>query len=78
MKVKLKKQGSALLADVDAACGAVYFWDHEQPTPSVQIASDFAAFVELLRPFDPDSIKLMPGQVMSAWIDPDFLKSVGQ
>jgi hypothetical protein len=63
---------------VDAACGTVYFWDHEQPIPPVQMASDFAAFVELLEPFDPGSIKLKPGQVKSAWIDPDFLKSLGR
>lgn len=62
---------------VDAASGAVYFWDHEQPTPPVQIASDFAAFVEMLEPFDPGSIKLRPGQVKRVWIDPDFLKSLG-
>lgn len=61
---------------IDAASGAVYFWDHEQPTPPVQMASDFAAFVEMLEPFDPSSIKLKPGQVKSAWIDPDFLKSL--
>jgi hypothetical protein len=63
---------------VDAASGAVYFWDHEQPEAPVQMASDFAAFAEMLEPFDPGSIKLRPGQVKSAWIDPDFLKSLGQ
>ena len=63
---------------VDAASGAVYFWDHEQPTPPVPTASDFAAFTELLEPFDQGAIKLRPGQVKSVWIDPDFLKSLGQ
>ena len=63
---------------VDGATGAVYFWDHEQPTPPVQMASDFAAFMEMLEPFDPGSIKLKPGQVKTAWIDPDFLKSLGR
>lgn len=64
---------------IDAAVGAVYFWDHELPTPPVQLAPDFAAFIqEVLEPFDPGSIKLKPGQVISAWIDPDFLKSLKQ
>src|SRR5579862_7262050 len=63
---------------IDTASGAVYFWDHEQPTPPIQLASDFAAFMEMLEPFDPSSIKLQPDQVKSAWIDPDFLKSLDQ
>lgn len=63
---------------VDTASGAVYFWDHEQPTPPVRMASDFTSFMEMLEPFDPSSIQLKPGQVKSAWIDPDFLKSLNQ
>lgn len=63
---------------IDAASGAVYFWDHEQPTPLVRMAPDFAAFIEKLEPFDPSSIRLKPGQVKSAWIDPDFLKNLEQ
>jgi hypothetical protein len=42
------------------------------------MASDFSAFMEMLEPFDPGSIKLRPGQAKSVWIDPDFLKSLGQ
>ncbi len=63
---------------IDALSGSVYFWDHEQPVPPVQMASDFAAFIEMLEPFDPGSIRLKPGQVKSAWIDPDFLKKFKQ
>jgi hypothetical protein len=61
-----------------AAEGAVFFWDHEQPEPPTLLASDFASFLNMLEPFDPASIKLRPGQVKRAWIDPDFLKSLGQ
>lgn len=63
---------------IDAASGTVYFWDHEQPDPLIQIASDFTAFLEMLEPFDLSLVKLKPDQVESAWIDPDFLKSLGQ
>jgi len=63
---------------LDAQSGEVYFWDHEQPSKPVQIAPDFDAFLNLLEPFDPSSIQLKPGQVQSAWIDPEFLKSLGQ
>ncbi len=63
---------------IDVASRAVYFWDHEQPIPPVRIASDFAAFIEMLEPFDPGSVELKPGQVISAWIDPEFRKSLDQ
>jgi len=53
--------------------GAVFFWDHELPEQSYKVANDFAAFLELLQPFDPSSVELAPGQVRSAWINPDFL-----
>ncbi len=52
--------------------GAVFFWDHEQDEHGVLIADNFDDFLALLQPFDPSSIKLGPGQVISAWIDPDF------
>lgn len=57
--------------------GGVFFWDHEQPEKPVQLARDFRSFLELLEPFDINSIELKQGQVMKAWIDPDFLKSLG-
>lgn len=53
--------------------GAVFFWDHEQPESIVRLASGFRSFLELLEPFDVTTIKLKPGQVKKAWIDPDFL-----
>ena len=56
--------------------GAVFFWDHEQPGNLVKLANSFRSFLELLEPFDVSSIKLKPGQVSKAWIDPDFLKEV--
>ena len=58
------------------AGGSVFFWDHEQPENIIRLASSFRAFLEMLEPFDVNSIKLKPGQVKKAWIDPDFLKGL--
>jgi len=55
----------------------VFFGDHELPDKLTQLGS-FAAFLELLEPFDPDSIQLKPGQVGRVWIDPEFLKKLGK
>jgi hypothetical protein len=55
---------------------AVYFWDHEIEDADIKIAGSFDEFLDNLQPFDASQIKLKPGQVKSAWIDPDFLKSL--
>lgn len=54
--------------------GAVFFWDHELPEETIELAASFGAFLDLLEPFDIKSVKLRPGQVKRAWIDPDFLR----
>jgi len=54
------------------------FWDHELPDKLTKLAGSFAAFLELLEPFDPDSIQLKHGQVERVWIDPEFLKKLGK
>lgn len=54
--------------------GAVFFWDHEEPDRPTQLARTFAAFLDLLKPFDVSSIKLKPCQVKNAWIDPSLLQ----
>jgi SMI1-KNR4 cell-wall len=56
--------------------GEVYFWDHELPEQITKVGNNFEAFISNLEPFDTESIKLRPGQVKSAWIDPDFLKNL--
>jgi hypothetical protein len=56
--------------------GAVYFWDHERPESPIKIAENFRSFLSAIEPFDIASVKLKPGQVKKAWIDPDFLKSL--
>jgi hypothetical protein len=57
--------------------GAVFFWDHELPDNLIRLSDSFFSFLESLDPFDIKTIKLKPGQVKKAWIDPDFLKSLG-
>jgi len=61
-----------------AVGGAVFFWDHERPDNLIRLGDSFLAFLELLKPFDVSAVELKPGQVKKAWINPDFLKSLGE
>jgi len=49
----------------------------EQPPDVTKIADDFSGFLSLLEPDDED-VQLKPGQVKSVWIDPEFLKEIGE
>ncbi|MBZ2188660.1 SMI1/KNR4 family protein [Alcanivorax sp. JB21] len=69
--------GNYVCLDVLAG-GGVFFWDHEEPKRDTKLADSFSRFIELLEPFDPGSVELKPDQVKSAWIDPEFLKSLDQ
>ncbi|HKY58607.1 MAG TPA: SMI1/KNR4 family protein [Aeromicrobium sp.] len=64
--------------------GAVYFWDHElevgegEPPSEANLtplAADFERFLECLVPLDVSGTE-QPMQVVSAWIDPEFLASL--
>lgn len=57
--------------------GAIFFWDHEIEGGIYKLADSFDAFLDMIEPFDALAIKPAPGQVESAWIDPDFLKQFG-
>lgn len=52
--------------------GQVFFWDQEIENGDQFLAGDLDSFLSDLEPFDASSIKLVPGQVKRAWIDPDF------
>lgn len=54
--------------------GEVFYWDHELEGDYLKIASDLSGFLSLLEPFDPSSVET--GEVISAWIDPDFLQEL--
>lgn len=56
--------------------GEIRFWDHEIDDDGAVIAKDFDTFLAALQPFDPASVVLRPGQVISAWIDPDFKRTL--
>ncbi len=56
--------------------GGVFFWDHEDPATDYTLANTFSVFLDMLAPFDSNDVQLKPGQVKSAWIDPEFLKSL--
>ena len=64
-------------------CGAVFFWDHETEADESEpaddrnlyrVASSFTAFLAALRAAPP--VELQPGQVLSTWIDPEFLRQL--
>jgi hypothetical protein len=67
--------GNYVVVDFDKNA-SIYFWDHEEPENPTLLGSDVYDFLSKLKPFDPDSVELKEGQVESAWIDPDFLKSL--
>ena len=69
--------GNYVILDQDQG-GAIFFWDHEVEGAISKIADGFDAFLNMIEPFDPAAIKPAPGQVKSAWIDPDFLKQFGE
>lgn len=61
---------------LDLERGGVFFWDHEAPSGDLKLAESFRQFLDMLAPFDVKDIRLEPGQVKKAWIDPDFLKGL--
>lgn len=58
--------------------GVVYFFDHEVPGVKalIKIALSLSKFLDVLRPFSVDDVKLDPNDVGEVWIDPDFLKQI--
>ena len=58
-----------------SAPNCVSFFDHET-NEHHPIATSFSALTESLHPAAP--VQLRPGQVKSAWIDPDFLASLNK
>jgi hypothetical protein len=51
----------------------VYFWDYELEAVT-RIADSFSGFLERLCPFDPNSVRLDPEQVISVWVHPSLLE----
>src|SRR5579862_581824 len=57
---------------LNPADGTIHFWDHEVDEADPKVANSFDDFLTMLEKFDIDEIKLKPGQVKRAWIDPNF------
>jgi hypothetical protein len=56
--------GNFVVIDQDEG-GAVYFWDHELHDPLTRLADDWDLFLAGLEPFDPDSVEVPPGSVLT-------------
>lgn len=56
----------------ESGAWCVVFWDHELEQETV-LSATLSDFLESLEKFDPASVELKPGQVISAWIDPSLL-----
>jgi hypothetical protein len=54
--------------------GSICFWDHETDDLTV-IASSWEEFASGC--VEPKAVKLKPGQVKSAWMNPEFAKKMG-
>ena len=59
-----------------AAGGAVFFWDHEEPEDVVQLAESFHSFLHMLEPLDISAVTLKPGQAKVLYADPEFVKEM--
>ena len=60
----------------EAERGAIYFQDHEIDGEQIKLADNFNEFMQLLKPFDQDSVELRDEQIKSVWVDPDSLANL--
>jgi len=70
--IPLAEDGCGNYFYVSLRSGGVFFWDHEIDDGDTKVASTLAEFVSALAPFDASAVKLAPGQVIYAWVDPTF------
>ena len=61
---------------LNATNGCVIFWDHEldQGKNTFKLAPSFQDFLNAMKPLTPEDVPT--GNVVKAWIDPEFLKSL--
>ena len=70
--IPLAEDGCGNYFYISLRSGGVFFWDHEIAGGDTKVASTLAEFVSALEPFDASTVKLAPGQVIYAWVDPTF------
>jgi len=77
--------GNLICISLEEGFSGVYYWDHELESNEGEppswanmffLSKSFSEFLNMLNKFDPSSVRLKPGQVKKAWIDPEFLKQV--
>ena len=60
--------------------GLIYFWDHEEESNRLNhltiIANNFQNLLDIIQPFDIESVNLDNCEVFDVWVDPEFLKEV--
>lgn len=74
LPIAIAEGGNYIVVRLEGDKQSILFWDHESPSSMVKLADNVYDFLNLLSPFDPDSVELGEEQVEFAWIDPDFLK----
>lgn len=66
------EDGSGNFLCVNIIDKKVYFWDHEYMS-NVCISDTFDQFLELLIPYDYSDLNKDKTQLISKWVDPDFI-----
>lgn len=77
--------GNLICLSVAGEIGAVYFWNHEEEVeenqiPNMQnmykISNNFSGFLDMIEKFDSTKVKVKEEDVLSSWVDPEFLKGL--
>ena len=59
---------------------SIYFWDHEEESNKLKhltkISNNFKNLLDIIQPFDIESVNMDNCEVLEVWVDPDFLKEV--
>jgi hypothetical protein len=77
--------GNLICINLASDTNTIYFWNHEEESeegeePTIKnmykIADNFTNFLEMLEKFDASKVKVKKDDVVSSWIDPEFLKEI--
>lgn len=73
--VALAEGGNYIFID-ESKAGAVFYWDHDEPMNTRQVAANFGEFLDLLEPVDLKKDDFSDYKVKRVWVDPEFLKKL--
>jgi hypothetical protein len=77
--------GNIICISLYKEIGSIYFWDHEMEadegekpdyTNMYKISDSFSSFIKRIEKFDPSKVEVNEQDVISVWVDPDFLKEI--